>query len=479
MRMRKGLVAAMESEQPALPVNDTDELVDPNVGDPLVESKKPEVIEFPEGAETAETEFLEAAKTEGEVAALEEQIEEGLDANSALDQLAQTVERANENGGLDPVAADLLNQALEHLYDRVGIPTRANGGVQHVPSLESFGGTSSRIDAGQIALEDIKENMRRIGSAVAKTLRVLIEKVRAYITQLLDATERNKARIEKTRAAVENYAPTNNVTTVENARVASQLSVGTSVPTNLAQALSEVEKLGNYIFNGNLAMTTEVGKKYLALLKLAPNLEFDVLMTRVGELAPDMIKLAAENQSPLVQDVTIADGLTTGYSPVLLGNKRFVSVFPSEMDDPQAFTRNIAKTRLSIETVEGGAPAELKVLNSQQMKQVLDVVGKITDNVLSFRAKQKAIDDLKLQLAAATQGLDAALQKATDGTQSMLYQALASGVTAAATLLDAGPREFTKYAGQTVKAALDLIELSMKADREKAGEGEQRQIAAA
>lgn len=478
MRMRKGLVAAMESEQNTLPVNDTDELVDPKPGDPLVESKKPEVIEFPEGAETAETEFLEAAKTEGEVAALEEQIEEGLDANSALDQLAQTVERANENGGLDPVAADLLNQALEHLYDRVGIPTRANGGVQHVPSLESFGGTSSRIDAGQIALEDIKENMRRIGSAVAKTLRVLIEKVRAYITQLLDATERNKARIEKTRAAVENYAPTNNVTTVENARVASQLSVGTSVPTNLAQALSEVEKLGNYIFNSNLAMTTELGKKYLALLKLAPNLEFDVLMTRVGELAPDMIKLAPENQSPLVQDVTIADGLTTGYSPVLLGNKRFVSVFP-EMGDPQAFIRNIAKTRLSIETVEGGAPAELKVLNSQQMKQVLDVVGKITESVLSYRGKQQQIDSLKMQLAAATQGLDAALQKTTDGTQSMLYQALASSVTAAATLLDAGPREFTKYAGQTVKAALDLIELSMKAGREKAGEGEQRQIAAA
>ncbi len=148
---RIGLVAALEQEEIA-----------------KVEAA---IAEAPIGdnASSLETDLIEvseiAAGADGDAV----ETEEAVDVVTALESIAEALGQSAKNGGMDRYAAEALGLAVDHMYKRVGLKRQA------MPALESFGQTSSRMRATQIALEDIKEQVAKIWAAIVAAISKAIE----------------------------------------------------------------------------------------------------------------------------------------------------------------------------------------------------------------------------------------------------------------------------------------------------------------
>ena len=129
----KGLVAAMEDETQAA-----------------------ELAIDESGADSAEADIVEATDISADVEAGTAEVDQATADADTLERIADTAETAEAEGGLDPVAAEIAEIAVESIYTRLGVVRNS------YPALESFSGKTGRKRATQIAVEDIKETVKKI-----------------------------------------------------------------------------------------------------------------------------------------------------------------------------------------------------------------------------------------------------------------------------------------------------------------------------
>ena len=129
----KGLVAAMEDETQAA-----------------------ELAIDKAGAESAEADLVEATDISADVEAGAAEIDQASADADTLERIADTAEAAEAEGGLDPVAAEIAEVAVESIYARLGVQRSS------YPALESFSGKTGRKRATQLAIEDIKETVKKV-----------------------------------------------------------------------------------------------------------------------------------------------------------------------------------------------------------------------------------------------------------------------------------------------------------------------------
>ncbi len=171
----KGLVAAMEDETQAakLAIDET-------------------------GAESAEADLVEATDISADVEAGTAEVDQATADAVTLERIADTAETAEAEGGLDPVAAEIAEVAVESIYARLGVQRSS------YPALESFSGKTGRKRATQLAIEDIKETVKKIWAAVVNAFQKIIDFVKNFFGKLFDGNRKLLARInalEKKAAA--------------------------------------------------------------------------------------------------------------------------------------------------------------------------------------------------------------------------------------------------------------------------------------
>ena len=162
----KGLVAAMEDETQAA-----------------------ELAIDKAGAESAEADLVEATDISADVEAGTAEVDQATADADTLERIADTAETAEAEGGLDPVAAEIAEVAVESIYARLGVQRSS------YPALESFSGKTGRKRATQLAIEDIKETVKKIWAAVVNAFQKIVDFVKNMWKKLMDGNRKLLARI--------------------------------------------------------------------------------------------------------------------------------------------------------------------------------------------------------------------------------------------------------------------------------------------
>lgn len=117
---------------------------------------------------------------------------------AALESLLETAEASQETGGLDPVAAELLQKAVDNETAPLGTPAE-----EVVPALENFTSPSNRRQATVMACEGIKEWIDKVWAKVQEMIqkgRDLMKKAWVFVKQSVQRLEQRVASLKKDAA---------------------------------------------------------------------------------------------------------------------------------------------------------------------------------------------------------------------------------------------------------------------------------------
>ena len=162
----RGLVAAMESAE-----------------------NTPAVDEIIPAADSAETSLLETAEAGAEVTGTLDDIESAQADGDSLGAIAETMEATEETGGLDPVAAEVAEVAVESICNRLGVTRRKY-------ALESFSSKDKRVAATRYAVEEIKDVLKRIWDAIVAAFGKVKEFLKNFFKALFDSNEKLAQRAD-------------------------------------------------------------------------------------------------------------------------------------------------------------------------------------------------------------------------------------------------------------------------------------------
>ena len=422
----RGLCAALEEEQ----------VVEAAVAEAVAEAAPVVVdpVEQLEGAESLETELLEVQEVveEGEVQA--EQVEEAAEVQEALGEYQEALEQIAAQGGLDRHGARILHIGLEQLCARVGIVATS----KPMPSLESFGGTTSRIRATEIAMESVAEVGKKVWESIIAAIKRAGEWLKGFWKFLTDSNVRLKGRAEKIAAAAKSVSGEAKETEIENAGLA-----GKTIPGIVAYSKKVVELLP----------------------KAVQDQESEDIPFRAAEVKAAYAGItlsAAEGEG---------EGLETLKSVQMPGGKAVIVQIPTAdgVDGALAFAR--ARTTIGLFKPALAKPTseKLPVMAAGEVAGVAAAVLEVSKAVDELRAMEKDFDAFVKSLSVGAATFAKQVDLANDAGNAKVVaakkklQAAKDIFSRLTTRVSNLPGTVGQYALGTAKAALDYSELSLKA----------------
>jgi len=110
-----------------------------------------------------------------------------------LTEIVASLEATLQNGGLDPVAAQFVHHAVDGYMTPLGV----TNSDESIPSLESFGGDTSRIDSTAVSIESIKELAQKVWAAIKQIFAAVIKSVSDFFSKLFGGVGKLQGRIEE------------------------------------------------------------------------------------------------------------------------------------------------------------------------------------------------------------------------------------------------------------------------------------------
>ena len=152
-----------------------------------------EVAVVPAEVEQSVAEVTEqASEIEDDTQAMEDAVEDAAVLDDMVDVAQDTVDAGV---GMEPVAAEMADIAVESIYARLGV-------VKSTPSMEAFGSSSTRVHATRLAIEDWKDKVKEIWKKVSEWFVALWNKIKTFLAdfylgndRLAKAADAMKARI--------------------------------------------------------------------------------------------------------------------------------------------------------------------------------------------------------------------------------------------------------------------------------------------
>ena len=135
-----------------------------------------QTVEFetsPEEGEVANDQ-LETEADINEITENSDAIVEGVEAADQLEEVEEVVEKAAENDGLNPVAAEAIRIAVEAICARIGANSKT---IYPLYAVENFQSASSRKANTKIALEGVSEFLKNLWERIKAALKKLWSKV--------------------------------------------------------------------------------------------------------------------------------------------------------------------------------------------------------------------------------------------------------------------------------------------------------------
>ena len=178
------------------------------------------------------------------------EIGEAGEAVASLEAIAETLEAATQNGGLDRHGARVLKIATEHIFTKFSL-----NGSSGMPALESFDVKGARITATSISMEDIKGKIERIKSAIKVGVARVAESMKKAVAAFksIFASLETRAKKLAEQAASLQGAPAAETVTVPP----SSASVKGAVVTNLAAEVARAHNFVKPILGGSLLSPTK------------------------------------------------------------------------------------------------------------------------------------------------------------------------------------------------------------------------------
>jgi hypothetical protein len=431
-----GLVAAMENNK------DTPE-DDKKVGD---------------NAESLETDLGEVKEAAAEGDQNQADTDEAEDTAAALEGFRVALEGYQSQGGISQEAAHFLTMQFTREAERVGITETS----KLMPALESFGGSNSRMQAGQIALENLKETIQRVWKAIVEQIKKAASWIEGYWNKVFGAAEKLKKRATALADAGRNANGTIKETTWENDRLAKELAINNVPPTAILQNVKDLKEVLSAVVTRGAAITNTVGEE---------------AVTAVSELNGENIsKIAAACQPIIGTDVSDAEargvapapaGMKLVVSKELFGGQALFSRVPSEGgSDITASTKVLGQTLYSVgkvsKNVKEPTSKKFATLKGPDAASIAELVGEIADELLAYRKNVPKLKDLQKKLGSAAEKVaNSAGQEEDEGKRKQLA-ACQSIATASNRLFIQPGASFSKFALDKSKAVLDYIELSLK-----------------
>jgi hypothetical protein len=429
----------------------------------LVDGDEPvEIIDAPVTTELEEHRE-ELAEASDDVEAAHEVIEELEEGATGLEGIALSLESSLASGGIGPEAAVFLQHAITAHTKRLGI-TRSL-----VPSMESFGGESTKQQATNISMESVKETLNKVWEAIKKAFWSVVAAVKAFFDRLFNIGPRIKHAAEGLKKKVEE-AKHENGGEIELGGLAGKISFGGKVGgivegiTNTATAFKHIAQNIEKAYDGEHLTSVkskftkeelkdEAGKKAI-----------------VGQLVT-MGKEQAKGIEGINTGHTSSDSKVEFKSAEMSGGNTFVLTYElaKEGDSLSSATSKVVPgPSLRLEHTGGAAGKGEKVhaLSKADAIKVLDQVIEIAD--LCIKAKgdsAKAVQQSEVELNYA-KGMASLEEGADAGAVSAMMRAIgkraSNGIRSQYVVY--------KFAAEAVHPYLVVVEKSFKAHA-KAGEG--------
>lgn len=453
----RGLVAALEEEQ-VIEAAVAEQAV--KNGDAVAPVVDP--VEQLDNAESLETELLEVQEVEAEGVERAAQVEEAVEVSEALDEYQEALESIAGQGGLDRNGAMILQIGLEQLCARVGIePSKMS-----MPSMESFGGTTSRVHATQVAMESVKETAQTIWKAILKAIEEAGKWLKNFWKTLTDSNHRLKARAEKVKAAAPSVKGEASGE-IENSSLADKLHINGKVEKNFGQDFGEFTKFCGIMTEKVVPGVVGVSKK---VVELIPTAAKDQEQEDIPFKASD-IKSAFSGIQLSAAEGESVEGIEVLKSKQLLGGKALVVQVPTAdgVAGAAAFAKCKTVVTLFKPAVAKATSDKLPVMSTNEIGGVADEVLAVSKHVDALRALEKEFDSFVKSLIVGASGF-AKMQELNfdEGNAKMVamkkkLQAAKAIFSSMVTRVSNMPANFGGYALTTSKAAMDYCELSLKA----------------
>lgn len=445
---RRGTVAALEDESkvvdPAIPTP-----VDPTVVDPV---DVPPVVEpIGDNAESLETDLIEVADdlTGAEQEAAE--TEEAVEVVEALESIRDSLAISAANGGLDRHAAAAIGTATDYMYKRVGMKKKS------MLSLESFGGTSTRVGATQLTMEALSEDIKKIWASIIAAFEKAIQWAKDFYTKVFVSYEKLGKRAEELSKKATDVKGEMGEKEIENARLVKSLNVDGKVGSEIIEGAKQLIAVAKSLAGANNAAEAEkiagvfeaskTDEEFLEKFELESNAAFVPEGSDVSN--PEEAGFAAPKEG-----LTIVRGKELPGGRAIVGrvNKETLKGKAAVAAVGGATGRGVTLGAFNSKAAEVTAKA-VPTLNKENAIAVANAVSEIAKAGTEYKSKIEAVTAAKKKLVEASKKV----ANGTDGVKSA--KTVASSL---ASTIDQPAASINVYMLNTGKALLDYVEESLK-----------------
>ena len=396
------------------------------------------------GADSAETELVELSEPVAELNEDIAEVEEGNEAAASLESYRDYAASTLATGGMSKETAYAVEMHVEFVSKRVGVSKR-------FPAMESFGGATSRVKATNVAMEEIKEKLKEIWTAIVEALKKAAQWVVDNFNKYFGSAEKLQKRAEAIAEKAKSLSGTAEKKTIESAALFKALQIGNRV-NNVSASIADVGAAVTSTYERVSGTYIDVAKKIVTALD-----------TEKADLS-GITFAATGNGNAGDAYGTAPEGLSFNRSDELPGGMAVVEVGPKEAKSGLAAVEAYARAEVSVRPFNPKATAkgeQLPVLTGQDVIKITDGVEKIAAAVIGGREIEKELGtELKAVVAAADKH-SKNVESGEDADAKKAARALQRAVGNMAKLLVGGPVAVTSYATRTGSAALNYCEKSL------------------
>ena len=419
--------------------------------------------EIGNNAESLETDLVEVTEDENEQAGAEAEQDEAVEVAEALESLVDTLKVTAANGGLDKGGAQVLALSVNHMYSRVGF-----GKQTAAVSLESFGGSSSRVGATTLAMEDIKSKIVEIWKAIVAAVKKAIQWVKDYFVKIFGAAQKLEKRAKELESKANGLNDkTAKEKTFDNESLAKALMIRDAVPASFGAEVEKVVTIGKAVFAAAADWGTEIGSSVAdEMEKSVDAAGVPAALKALGFSAPSipgMSKLSNPDASGFSDP---GKGVEISISAEMPGRQALVSRFPAGMVQGEEAGEIISKVSCAVGPFKPNdkpsSKATLNTLTTSEASKVAGAVAKLAEEVIGYKAKLDKATKVQERIAKAAEKAGSAAAKEDDAAVAGYLKTLQKYGSSMPRIISNPASSFSSYALKTGKSALDYVEQSLK-----------------
>lgn len=393
------------------------------------------------GAETLETDLIEVNDSASEGTDREDSIDDAVDAVDELSEDVETLEAAQESGGINEYAAAILTRKVNLRLASLGMPEL------RVPATESFGTYSTRQGATQVAIEGIKESIANIWKAIISAITNSIKWIRDFFTKFFGAQEKLLKRAKALKERAKDTKGTIESGDIEKASLARALAANGEVSLDKVKFFNEEIK-------GLLSNLKGLSNKLNGIISKLNSLES---AQTVGEDVKATVEslFARLNVTDSKEEKSGDSDKEVKIIPDLPGN-RFVEFTTS--------AKNPEENGVRVANGEGKNEVEkLKTLSLNECQSLTEAIEGIATTMVDMRKEFDNVAKVKEDLVKAAKKLS----KDAEGDAKDKAKTALKVVKGLNKLLGQAQKDLLAYSINVLKSELDWVELSLKRAKEK------------